>query len=141
MSDGLAAVTVTPGSTAALVSATLPLIEPVVLAPPPCANACVDASRQAASIATTRTNPRRFMNALLILKSLKRAQCSRTLFNAVRFSDSGNATGRQTPCSTAEAGELSTEPPRGQSFRGLDQNCEGGRNGPDSRFWSSRIRT
>src|SRR5437762_6056056 len=80
MSDGLAAVTVTPGSTAALVSATLPLIEPVVLAPPPCANARVDANRQAASTATTRTNPRRFMNALL-LQSLDvhsvRAQCSR----------------------------------------------------------------
>src|SRR5207244_5230839 len=113
MSDGLAAVTVTPGSTAALVSATLPLIEPVVLAPPPCANACVDASRQAASTATTKTNPRRFMNALL-LQSPRRAQCARTVFaTAVRFSDSGNATGRQTPCSTGEAGELSIEPPRG----------------------------
>ena len=39
ISDGLVAVTVTPGSTAPLLSATLPLIVPVLLAPPPCANA------------------------------------------------------------------------------------------------------
>src|SRR5262245_14725208 len=62
MIDGLVALTVTPGSTPPLLSATLPLIEPVVLAPPPCANACVAASRHAAS-ATTRWNPRTFMNA------------------------------------------------------------------------------
>jgi len=46
--DGLVTVTVTPGRTPPLLSATLPLIEPVVDAPPPCANACVDASRQTA---------------------------------------------------------------------------------------------
>src|SRR5262249_33364969 len=51
----------------------------------------------------------------------KRAQCPRTLPGRRALSDSGDATGRQTPCSTAEAGELSTEPPRGQSFRGLNQ--------------------
>ena len=61
MEEGLVALTVTPGSTPPLLSATLPLIDPVVLAPPPCANACVDMSRQVASIATTKCNPRRFM--------------------------------------------------------------------------------
>src|SRR5438876_11746691 len=61
--EGLDTVTVTPGRTAWLASATLPLIDPVVLAPPPCANACVEASRHAASTATTKWNPRRFMNA------------------------------------------------------------------------------
>ena len=45
-----------------LLSATLPLMEPVVLAPPPCANAWVDASR-ATSTAATRWNHRRFMNS------------------------------------------------------------------------------
>src|SRR6516162_3056697 len=58
--DGLVTLTVTPGSTALLVSATLPLIDPVVLAPPPCANA-VDASRHPASTAKTRWNPRHFI--------------------------------------------------------------------------------
>src|SRR5436190_10631396 len=67
--EGLVALTVTPGSTPPLLSATLPLIDPVVLAPPPCANACVEASRQAASTATTKWNPRRFMNALLFLNT------------------------------------------------------------------------
>src|SRR5256885_2565164 len=95
MSDGLATVTVTPGRTAALVSATLPLIEPVVLAPPPCANACVDASRHAASTATTRWNPRRFMNALLLLVFQLRMVTGRY----AKF-DSGALTDRQTPCST-----------------------------------------
>src|SRR5580704_3593957 len=63
--DGLVAVTVTPGSTPPLASLTLPLIEPVVLAPPPCANAD-DAIRHAAITATISWNPRRLMNALLL---------------------------------------------------------------------------
>src|SRR5471030_231266 len=63
MDEGLVALTVTPGSTPPLLSATLPLIEPVVDAPPPCANACVEANRHTASTATTKWNPRRFMNA------------------------------------------------------------------------------
>jgi hypothetical protein len=54
------ALTVTPGNTALLVSLTLPLIDPVVLAPPPCANA-VDAIKHAARTATTSCNPRRLM--------------------------------------------------------------------------------
>src|SRR4029077_19526739 len=69
MDEGLVALTVTPGRTPPLLSATLPLIEPVVDAPPPCANACVEASRQPASTATTNWNPRRFMNALLFLNT------------------------------------------------------------------------
>src|SRR5262245_30623954 len=61
--EGLVAFTVTPGNTALLVSVTLPLIDPVVLAPPPCAKA-VDAvitARHAARPATTICNPRRLM--------------------------------------------------------------------------------
>ena len=50
--DELVALTVTPGSTPPLLSVTLPLIDPVVLAPPPCANAG-DAIRHTASAATT----------------------------------------------------------------------------------------
>src|SRR5262245_5308252 len=46
---GLVAFTVTPGSTALLVSATLPLIDPVVLAPPPWA--CATAGDSVASAA------------------------------------------------------------------------------------------
>src|SRR5581483_1339317 len=49
ISDGLAAVTVTPGRTAPLLSTTLPLMEPVVLAPPPCANAFGADTRQPAA--------------------------------------------------------------------------------------------
>src|SRR5262245_39895843 len=59
---GLVADTVTPGNTPPLLSATLPLMEPVLLAPPPWANAWVDASRHAAS-ATTRWNPRTFIES------------------------------------------------------------------------------
>src|SRR5262245_45173403 len=44
---------------------TLPLMEPVVLAPPPCANASVDASSNAGSTATSKWNLRRFMNSSL----------------------------------------------------------------------------
>src|SRR5262249_6247004 len=65
---GLLTVTVTPGSTAPLESATLPLIVPVELAPPPCANACADANRHAASTATKMESPRRLMNVLLLLE-------------------------------------------------------------------------
>jgi len=57
--DGLDALTLTPGSTAPLESAILPLILPVVLAPPPCASAADAASRHAKSTATTRI--RRFI--------------------------------------------------------------------------------
>src|SRR5262245_39457518 len=46
---------------------TLPLMEPVVLAPPPCANASVDASSNAGSTATSKWNLRRFMNSSLSL--------------------------------------------------------------------------
>ena len=89
---GLVALTVTPGRTAPLESDTLPVIVPVELAPPPCANAWVDASRQTASIATTKRNPR-LMNAssfrlktrpnqrVRTSKRPQRAQCA----NAVRF--------------------------------------------------------
>src|SRR5215831_17078015 len=110
MSDGLAAVTVTPGSTAWLASTTFPLIDPVVLAPPPCANACVDASRHAASTAPTKTNPRRFMNALLFPSTHSGGgRCPL----AVRFSDTGDATDRQTPCSTRRPVSLAPNPRTG----------------------------
>jgi len=69
--DGLVTVTVTPGSTALLLSNTLPLIDPVVLAPPPCANAVV-AIRHAARTAITKVNPRRLMNVLLLKANEKR---------------------------------------------------------------------
>src|SRR5476649_2870050 len=77
--EGLVAVTVTPGSTPPLLSATLPLIEPVELAPPPWANA-VDVNKQTAITATNSWNPR-LMNFLLV-SELRRAQWS----NGVRFS-------------------------------------------------------
>ena len=50
--DGLVTVTFTPGSTPPLESATFPLIEPVVLAPPPWANAAPVESQPIASNAT-----------------------------------------------------------------------------------------
>jgi hypothetical protein len=53
MSDGLEVVTVTPGKTALLESATLPLMDPVVLAPPPCANARVDIIKTPHAMMTT----------------------------------------------------------------------------------------
>jgi hypothetical protein len=54
--DGLAAVTVTPGSTAPLLSATRPVIVAVELAPPPCANAADVASESTPSASTARWN-------------------------------------------------------------------------------------
>src|SRR3954469_16307849 len=59
IADGLVAFTVTPGSTALLVSLTRPLIDPVVLAPPPCAKAAAGAITATHTIAaTTNANPR-----------------------------------------------------------------------------------
>src|ERR1051325_7524476 len=94
--EGLVALTVTPGRTPPLLSATLPLIEPVVDAPPPCANACVEASRHTASTATTRWNPRRFMNASSFLDT--RTVQSPCASGRVMLAN------RQTACSTANPG-------------------------------------
>src|SRR5476649_1634905 len=96
MDEGLVALTVTPGRTPPLLSATLPLIEPVVLAPPPCANACVEASKQTASAATTKYS-RRFMNALLFPKHAHTVQTSCAL-------DQQSSTDTQTPCWTLKSG-------------------------------------
>src|SRR5260370_39913737 len=63
MRDGLVAVTVAPGRTAPLESTILPLIDPVVLAPPPCAKACGAPTIRIASIATAMWKLRRLMNA------------------------------------------------------------------------------
>src|SRR5438552_1554372 len=57
IADGLVAFTVTPGSTALLVSVTRPLIEPVVLAPPPCAKAAAGA-RVGTAVPAPATRPR-----------------------------------------------------------------------------------
>jgi len=58
---GDVAVTVTPGSTPPLSSTTWPLMLPVELAPPPWANAGIDAP-SASTMASTRV-PQRFMCA------------------------------------------------------------------------------
>jgi hypothetical protein len=78
---GLVALTVTPGSTALLVSVTLPVIVPVELAPPPCANAGAVASRHAASTANRTGNLRPLMNILPLSKEQQ----------TVRDGDSANA--------------------------------------------------
>ena len=91
MDEGLVALTVTPGSTPPLLSETLPLIEPVVLAPPPCANACVEASRQTASTATTKRNPRRFMNASSFFRFTRVAIQTPCAFESVIGYEQANA--------------------------------------------------
>src|SRR5260221_6676815 len=108
MDEGLVALTVTPGRTPPLLSATLPLMEPVVLAPPPCANACVEASRQTANTATTKWN-RRFMNALLFLNT-------RTV-QPLCASGPWCAFDRQTPCSTVKRWRLASKMSRRNELR------------------------
>jgi hypothetical protein len=68
--DGLVAVTVTPGSTAALVSVTRPVIVPVELAPPPWAKAEGAASRTLQATSVQREH--RFMTNLLEKPNINR---------------------------------------------------------------------
>ncbi len=62
--DGLVAVTVTPGSTAPLLSATRPWIVPVLLAPPPCA-AVVDGKTSPITSAVARVFSTNLISILL----------------------------------------------------------------------------
>src|SRR5437762_7285318 len=119
--EGLATVTVTPGRTAWLASVTLPLIDPVVLAPPPCANACVEASRHPASTATTIWNPRRFMNA----SSFISFQADRS--NAVRFQAQGCKFEQASAMLGFKAGERSIEALPVQLVRHVKARSEKGR--------------
>src|SRR5919198_951120 len=68
---GLVAVTVTPGSTALLVSVTRPLMVPVELAPPPWARADAGTSRLVVSTTRATWNARRLISPLQIHVGLR----------------------------------------------------------------------